>query len=84
MKKTGWFRWPAKPARVGLYEFRGLTYDTPVLMMFNGRSFGWPDPGDGLWIDLADDRGDEWRGLRSNVEGEAPLTALRKDANGTD
>jgi hypothetical protein len=63
MKLTPWFKWPLTPARAGYYEFRGLDYETPVRMPFNGCTFGWPDPTDGKWVVLADDQRDEWRGL---------------------
>jgi len=62
---TDWFQYPVKPVRRGYYEFRGWCYTAIVKMYFNGHTFGWHDPSDGMWVELADDDGDEWRGLAS-------------------
>lgn len=66
-KVTPWFHWPTQPVREGWYDFRG--YLRPLTRLYwNGRQFGyWQDR---VWVHMADDTDDEWRGLRHLAAGE--------------
>lgn len=59
-EKTEWFPWTIKPVRMGWYEYRGPAL-APCRLLWNGTYWEYEAPFG--TAQLAEDDGDEWRGL---------------------
>jgi hypothetical protein len=60
-KLTPWFSWRVRPVREGEYEYRGFQLNDGTRLIWNGTQWGYTALG--LWFQMAEADGDQWRGL---------------------